>query len=51
MKGKLRKNSIRTNFCIREEDDHVFMIIKGSGKKTGTPMWKCARCKRVVISS
>jgi len=30
---------------------HVFQMIKGSGKKTGVPTWKCVRCDKKVKSN
>lgn len=51
--SQLKKNSIRLihEKCLIEGTDHVFVIIRGSGRKEGTPTWKCARCKRIVKSS
>jgi hypothetical protein len=38
------------NPCVRDEE-HTYKIIKGSGKTTGVPMWKCTKCKRKIQSN
>jgi len=30
---------------------HRYRIIKGSGRKTGTPIWECVYCHREVKAS
>lgn len=51
--NQLKPNSIR-NFpdipCVGD-NEHSFKIMKGTGKKTGTPTWKCTKCKRKIQSS
>ena len=47
----LKHNPIpEVNTCLYGTE-HIFAIIPGSGAKTGTPTWKCKKCKRKVISS
>lgn len=30
---------------------HLFVIVEGSGRETGTPTWKCCKCPKKVKSS
>jgi|JI6StandDraft_1071083.scaffolds.fasta_scaffold58683_5 hypothetical protein len=49
--SKLKTNSIRVQQpCIRDEE-HTYKIMKGSGKTTGVPLWKCTKCKRKIQSN
>lgn len=49
--GKLKINLRRAiNKCLHTEE-HIYEIIKGSGSKTGTPKWKCKRCKKTIKSN
>ncbi len=57
--------ALHLNFCpesdtltyyIREgklysKADHRYFIVKGSGKRTGIPTWKCIFCKQEVKSN
>jgi hypothetical protein len=38
---------VHENHC----EKHQFVILKGSGKYTGVPIWKCMHCDKKVISS
>ena len=30
--------------------EHIFKIVKGSGRKFGSPQWKCIKCPKRVIA-
>ena len=49
--SNLKQNHIHEGVPCISGYEHSYKIIKGSGKKTGTPLWKCTRCKRKTTSS
>lgn len=40
----------KLGLCL-ENEMHEYRIVKGSGRKTGTPLWICSKCKSKKRSS
>ena len=51
MSYKLAKTQSEQKVKCLPGHDHMYEIIKGSGKESTTPKWKCKICGSIVKSS